>query len=553
MNVKLLDCTLRDGGYVNDWKFGQNSIRFILSKLQQSHIDIIECGYLNATRQADADHTQFATIQQLEVLLPKTRDETLYVAMIDYGTFPIDALPQRESQRLDGIRVCFRKEDRQAALAYSQQVKAKGYLVFLQPMASNTYSDNELLELLEVANTLVPYAVYFVDSFGVMKRKDVLRLFFLYDHNLSPDIRIGYHAHNNLQLAHSNAQVLLDGHTERSLIIDCSVFGMGRGAGNLNTELFVDYLNTSFGQRYDVYPLLEIIDGELNRIYAKKYWGYSLPHYLSAVNSCHPNYAGYLADKGSLTIRSIDHILSKILPENKNVFSQTLIEDLYSRYQSLQIEDVHARQRLKQSLGERAVLLLAPGPSILEKHCIIKQYIEENNPIVIAINAAIPSLSANYIFLGNQKRLEKLLETENELPPLLVSSNLWGREMQLPHNSLCFNYDDLTVGDSVLPDASGPMLIRLLAGIGVHEVALAGSDGYTPVGGNYFNEQLEYPEQWLTLEQKNSSLQSQLRELSQIITLRFVTPSRLDPSLAFTEQNKTVGVAGCSPQPLCPL
>ena len=137
----------------------------------------------------------------------------------------------------------------------------------MQPMVSVSYSDEEFINLINRSNELNPYAFYIVDSFGVMKRKDLMRLYYLVDHNLSNDIFVGYHSHNNIQMAYSNAQALVDLKTKRQLIIDSSVFGMGRGAGNLNTELFIEYLNELNGNKYRIKPLLKIIDQVLNPIY----------------------------------------------------------------------------------------------------------------------------------------------------------------------------------------------------------------------------------------------------------------------------------------------
>lgn len=105
------------------------------------------------------------------------------------------------------------------------KVKEKGYKVFVQAMVSVAYTDEEFLELISRVNEIEPYAFYIVDSFGMMKRKDLTRLFYIVEHNLKPCIWIGFHSHNNLQLAYSNAQSLVDMQTNRKLIVDSSVYG----------------------------------------------------------------------------------------------------------------------------------------------------------------------------------------------------------------------------------------------------------------------------------------------------------------------------------------
>ena len=141
-------------------------------------------------------------------------------------------------------------------------------------MVSLSYTDEEFLEMLKIVNTLEPYSFYIVDSFGMMKGKDLTRLFYMVEHNLKENIWIGFHSHNNLQLAYSNAQQLISVQTNRNIIIDSAIMGMGRGAGNLNTELFLGYLNENAEKNYDIKPLLTIVDKILTPFYERNYWGY---------------------------------------------------------------------------------------------------------------------------------------------------------------------------------------------------------------------------------------------------------------------------------------
>ena len=150
------------------------------------------------------------------------------------------------------------------------------------------------------------------------------------EHNLNENIWIGFHSHNNMQLAFSNAQELVNIQTNRNLIIDSSVYGMGRGAGNLNTELFVEYLNDNCGTEYNIKPLLKIIDDIINGFYQKNYWGYSLPNYISASHNAHPNYASYLDDKKTLTVENINEIFDMMDSEKSLEFDKEYICLLYT-------------------------------------------------------------------------------------------------------------------------------------------------------------------------------------------------------------------------------
>ena len=245
--VHLLDCTLRDGGYCNNWNFGLDNERKITSSLVEAGIDIIECGFLTEKTPYDSNHSKFNTVDQIAKIIPKNRHGKIFVAMMNYGEFDINHLPECNGSSIDGIRVAFHKKDIKEALELCKKVKARGYLCFMQAMVSLSYTDEEFLSLIRQSNELKPYAFYIVDSFGVMKRKDLVRLFYMVEHDLDEGIKIGFHSHNNMQLAYSNAHTLVDMQTRRDLIIDSSIYGMGRGAGNLNTELFLEYLNDNIG------------------------------------------------------------------------------------------------------------------------------------------------------------------------------------------------------------------------------------------------------------------------------------------------------------------
>ena len=309
--IEVLDCTLRDGGYCNSCCFGFENEKKIVKGLVEANIDIIECGFLTNTVQYNQDVTKFTSLDEVAKILPKNREGKLFVLLTDYGQYDPEDLPVYDGTSIDGLRVAFHKKNCFEALNVCTKIKEKGYKVFIQAMVSLSYNDEEFLNLIKKVNELEPYAFYIVDSFGMMKQKDLMRLFCLVEHNLKPVIRIGFHSHNNMQLAYSNAQSLVDLHSGRDLIIDSSVYGMGRGAGNLNTELFVQYLNENVCNKYDIKPLLSIIDEILNEFYQRNYWGYSLPNYLSAAHSAHPNYAGYLDDKKTLTIENMNRRVCK--------------------------------------------------------------------------------------------------------------------------------------------------------------------------------------------------------------------------------------------------
>ena len=356
--IRVLDCTLRDGGYCNDCQFGFENTKFIIDSLLRSGVDIIECGFLTQKVAYKQGVTRFNTLEQVKEVLPQDRQGKTFVILMDYGACDVETIPDWDGSSVDGIRVTFHKKDMLPALEQCRRLKEKGYKTFLQPMVALRYTDAEYLELIRLANEVGPYAFYLVDSFGTMKRKDMLRFFYMIEHNLREDIVIGFHSHNNLQLAYANAQTLVDLQTSRSLIIDSSIMGMGRGAGNLNSELFLEYLNDNAGGQYRVKPLLRVIDRVLNDFYQQNQWGYSLPNYLSASHNAHPNYALFLTEKNTLTVEDIDKIFDAMAPEKRGSFDRSYAQELYLQYMERNGGGASLAQ-LKEALsGKRALVIV---------------------------------------------------------------------------------------------------------------------------------------------------------------------------------------------------
>ena len=321
--IQLLDCTLRDGGYVNDWNFGETNIKRVLQSLINSGIDVVECGFVSQKKETTVDKSVYPNT---DFAIPNSEGNVKFAAMINYGEFDANDLLPKLDSKLDIIRVAFHKADFENAVSYCDEISQKGYTVFLQPMNAMDYSEEEYMALISLANKSKISVFYLVDTFGNMRKSDLIKLYSLIDSNLRKDIPIGFHSHNNMQLSFSNAQELIARHGNRDIYIDSSIFGMGRGAGNLCTELMIQYLNENLDTRYNLLPILECIDENIMPIYLNHSWGYSVPYYLAAINSCHPNYANYLVSMQTLCVRDINIIIKLIPLEKKAKFDKELIK-----------------------------------------------------------------------------------------------------------------------------------------------------------------------------------------------------------------------------------
>ena len=326
--LKILDCTLRDGGYCNNWQFGIDNILKITKNLEEANIDLIECGFLNNKETKDINRTIYPNIEDASKILSNKASK--YILMINCGEYNISDLPEYNNDLIKGIRYTFHKKNLEIAISECEEIISKGYQLYMQPMVSNEYSDEEFINLINKTNKIKPYAFYIVDSFGTMNDLELERLLSLVKKNLLSDIWLGFHSHNNLQLSFANSLYFIKKTLDRNLIIDSTVYGMGRGAGNLNTELFLEYANKNLNKEYKLTPILDIVD-ILKDFFEQNPWGFSIPYYISALNRVHPNYAHYLINR-NLSNQEINKIISLINKHKRTYFDKKYIEELSNNY-----------------------------------------------------------------------------------------------------------------------------------------------------------------------------------------------------------------------------
>jgi len=266
--IKLLDCTLRDGGYVNDWKFGHNNMVSIFERLVDANVDYIEIGFLDERRPFDINRSIMPDTDCVQKIFGNLdRKNSLIVGMIDYGTCSLAHIKPCEESYLDAIRVIFKKHLRNEAMSFCAELKKLGYKVFAQLVSVTSYTDDEMMDLIRLANEVKPYAVSMVDTYGLMHQNNLKHYFDLLDQYLLPEIGLGYHAHNNFQMGYANCITMMSQVTDRLLLVDGTIYGMGKSAGNAPIELIAMYMNSNLGKNYDISQFLEAIDANITSFY----------------------------------------------------------------------------------------------------------------------------------------------------------------------------------------------------------------------------------------------------------------------------------------------
>lgn len=513
-NIKLLDCTLRDGGYINNWNFGKYNIKEIIRELVKARIDIIEVGFLRKAEDytLSADVTKWEDIRKIEEYLPEDKGETLFSAMCIHNFYDINLLPDREDSCIDLLRITFHDYDYQEGIAFCRRAVEKGYKVSCNPINIMGYSDSELLKLLDLVNGIHPYAFSIVDTFGSMKQKDLDRLVGLIENNLNHNINLGLHLHENLSQSFSLAQNFINKQLHKKIIIDGSLMGMGRTPGNLSLELIADYLNDNYDKNYNIDCMLDTIEDHIAILKGTNHWGYTPAYFLSAKYNLHRNYAEHYLNKGNLTHKDINHILSRIGEDKKTVFDNVYADAIYKNYMENRIDDVKSRKNLIAALEGKQVLILAPGKTLKTHYDSIMNVIMRENPVIICVNFIEESITPDFVFFSNNKRYEKYGSICK--CPILATSNI------ITETSYYFDYNSLAETFSQGSN-SLVMLLHLLADVGIKEVMLAGADGYTKDGNDYFDSSIHS----FTRHDHNFNYYVASAIHKQAVKVKYITPS----------------------------
>ena len=471
-HIRLLDCTLRDGGHIVQGKFGEEVIHNTIERLVEAGVDIIEVGFLWDSVNG-ADTARYYTIEDVKRILPKNRGKSKFSLMADF--IDLEHLEPCDGT-IEFIRLSFKRWRLDWGIKTAKILMDKGYKVFINPVNNNVYSDQQYIEVLEKVNELHPYGFSIVDTFGVMRISDLSHRYFLVENNLLPDITIGVHLHENLGLAYCLAQHMTQiANPKRKIVIDGSLLGMGRVPGNLCIEHIMDYLNEQYGAGYALEPVYDAIDDYIAPIKAKESWGYAIPYALSAKYYLHRTYAEHLMGKQRLKTKDIQRILSQVDPSEAETFNKDYIDKLYLEYMNVAYEDANDISSIKEAVSRYdKILVLAPGSSLKTEISKVAAAINETT-CIFTVNY-IPDdtqLTPNYVFLTNMKRYDAIKNRRDNIK-LIVTSNLIrdvvDYDYAIAYNELAY-FNDKYCDDSTL------MLLNLLNKIGIKSVSFAGFDG----------------------------------------------------------------------------
>lgn len=489
----ILDCTFRDGGYYNSWDFSAGLTSKYLEAMRKSKIDVVELGFRNFPKKEFLGAFAYSTDDYIETLdLP---EEITYAVMIDAKTvlesgYAIDIaisklFKEKKDSKISLVRIAAHYHEVTKSKDIAKKLKDLGYKVGFNLMQSAGKSNTQLSETSkEITDWNCVDILYFADSLGNMDSKEVIRIIESLKSNWQKDI--GFHAHNNMDLALSNTLVAYE-HGVKWL--DVTVSGMGRGAGNAPTENLLCVLSKE-NNKYIASPIYELVIKEFTALQKSHGWGSNLLYFIGAKNNVHPMYIQkILSNKkygSSEILGAIDYL-------SNNKSSSNYVNDLLEQalMPTLSNKDASSSFGLIRKYSDRDFLLIGNGPGSERYKSDIERYIRNQNPIVISININdhLPqdvvnyySISHNSKFLSDKDRYKFINK-----PVILPKHRFNQSELLNFKNNHVYDYsleikiDDYQVSDNgcTLPsELTAAYTISAAISMGASRIYLVGFDGY---------------------------------------------------------------------------
>ncbi|ADG92609.1 pyruvate carboxyltransferase [Arcobacter nitrofigilis DSM 7299] len=300
-DIKVFDCTIRDGGLVNNYHFTDEFVKAHYETCVAAGVDYMEIGKNNSPSIMSEDEYgawNFCKEEDIRRIVGENNTGMKIAVMSDIGrTVPSELLPKSESV-VDMIRIATYIHQLPAAIELIEEAHAKGYETTVNIMAISKSFDDELNEVLEQLSKTNVDIIYIADSFGSFYPEQINKLTEKYlSYAEKTGKKIGIHAHNNLQLAYANTiEAMMYG----ASFLDVTISGLGRGAGNCPLELLIGFLKNP---KYKLMPVLKFIEEYIVPLEKELDWGYSIPYMLTGQLNEHPRAAMKARDEGDTKYR----------------------------------------------------------------------------------------------------------------------------------------------------------------------------------------------------------------------------------------------------------
>jgi len=283
--IKVLDCTLRDGGLMNDHQFKHDFVCRVFKAVNDAGVDYIEMGYKADESQFSRDQfgpMKFCSEKDLEKVVNGQEKKAKISVMVDIGRVDPKCIPVKSESHVDMMRVASYVKDIDKAINLINEISSKGYETTINIMAVSHAREQDLDEALEqLEKESAADIVYLVDSFGALYSEQIAYLAKKYKSILKTK-ELGIHAHNNQQLAFGNT---IEAIINNVNYLDGTILGIGRAAGNCPLELLLGFLKNP---KFDIRPILTILGDDFVKLRQEIEWGYVIPYMITGTLDLHP-------------------------------------------------------------------------------------------------------------------------------------------------------------------------------------------------------------------------------------------------------------------------
>lgn len=510
--IQLLDCTIRDGGYVNNWDFPLPFARALYRALSASRVGWMELGFFDPGYVGGNPwrHVARATVDAVVGGEPGARISLL----LNYGSARAEDLPPAEETGVHMLRVATHRADRMKACELAAAAHERGYFATVNLMGISRYSRQEIASLPGLFNEYRGRVdcFYLADSFGSLLPARTRELFDVL--RFGTDAALGFHPHNNLQLAFANS---LEAMAAGAAVVDGSILGMGRGGGNLFLESALAYLEREYPGEFDLLPVLRFAEIHMPPLRRAHEWGYSLTNLLSGVLDCHPNYPAELLRYKNNAADDAYHVLRGIPADKLARFDAEFLRRFVRDYQQRHVRnrDVRITSRLAELVEahDRRALLICGGPSVRAFESQIRSLAGRGGHAVVSVNTPDSPVPPDAVFFGNRRRL---LQYQSQLggPLEVVIGPLISRQSVI--DLLEGDYSHLSFeplfapAEVALPTNSGIEAVYGLVELGFRTILIAGMDGFDFGTSQYHYAQ---PDAVEAPDEQNAVLRRELREM----------------------------------------
>jgi len=390
MNIKLLDCTLRDGGYYNNWDFSSDLIKDYLEAMVSIQADYVEIGFRFTKNNDFKGGCAFSTDSYIESLnIPKALTNKIGVMVngsdiLSLGNSTKDVhkilnelFEPKNQSPVSLVRIACHLHEFKHCLPAATWLKKKGYKVGFNLMQINNKNEEKIVELLKLANTHPIDVLYFADSIGGLNTQQITAIVNTFKNNWCG--AIGIHAHDSMGNAVNNSmQAVNDGVSW----VDCTVTGMGRGPGNAQTEYLSIELDSYRKLNTSKTKLLKLIRNHFKPLKEQYDWGINPYYYLAGKHNIHPTYIQKMITDTRYNEEDIVSVIDYLKEQGGGKFNPDVLETA----RNFHSDKTKGTWKPEKTIKNNSVLIIGAGPGTVRHRAVIESYIKKHNPFVIALN-----------------------------------------------------------------------------------------------------------------------------------------------------------------------